>query len=137
MSNAGRPLDGPSRLFAVVYGVFAISAGARSIFQIAGDFSVAPLAYTLSALAALIYLLAAYCFWRPSGRAWGLAVAALVVEIVGVLAVGALSLAREDLFPDQTVWSGFGIGYGFIPLVLPIAGLTWLMRPATRRQFAA
>ena len=63
------------------------------------------------------------------------AVAALVVEIVGVLAVGALSLAREDLFPDQTVWSDFGIGYGFIPLVLPIAGLSWLMRPSTRRQF--
>jgi len=137
VSDGGRTLDGPSRLLAVVYGVFAISAGARSLFQITSDFSLAPLAYTLSALAALIYLLASYCFWRPSGRAWGLAVAALIIELVGVLTVGALSIARGDLFPDQTVWSQFGIGYGLIPLVLPIAGLAWLMRPATRQEFAA
>jgi hypothetical protein len=135
--SAGRTLDGPGRLLAVVYGVFALSAGARSAVQILSDFSAAPLAYTLSAIAAGVYLLAALCFWRPSGRAWGLAVTALIVELTGVLLVGILSLARQDLFPDQTVWSEFGIGYGFVPLVLPVAGLAWLMRPATRREFVA
>ena len=134
--SAGRtPLDGPGRLLAVIYAIFAISAGARSAFQIANDFSLAPLAYCFSAAAAAIYLLAALCFWWPSARAWGVAVVALAVELVGVLAVGTLSLMREDLFPDQTVWSGFGAGYGFVPLVLPLAGLAWLMRPATRRTF--
>jgi hypothetical protein len=26
-------------------------------------------------------------------------------------------------FPDQTVWSLYGVGYGFVPLVLPVLGL--------------
>jgi len=34
----------------------------------------------------------------------------------------------DELFADQTVWSTYGIGYGFVPLVLPIAGLWWLLR---------
>jgi len=130
-------LDGPGRLLAVVYAIFAVSAGARSAFQIASDFSLAPLAYSLSAFSAAIYLVAALCFWWPSDRSWSLAVGALVVELAGVIAVGALSLAREDLFPDQTVWSEFGIGYAFVPLALPIAGLLWLLRSGTRREFSA
>lgn len=129
--------DGPARLLAVVYGIFALSAGARSLFQIASDFSAAPLAYSLSAIAALIYLVAAACFWLPSEHAWRVALVALAVELVGVIAVGALSVAREDLFPDQTVWSNFGAGYGFVPVVLPIAGLLWLLRPGTRGTFTA
>lgn len=137
MSRATRTVDGPNRLLAVIYGVFAVSAAARSAFQIFNDFSFAPLAYVLSAAAAIIYLLAAVCFWRPSGRSWELAVGALLIELVGVIAIGTLSLVRDDLFPDQTVWSDFGGGYGFVPLVLPIAGLAWLLRPATRREFAA
>jgi hypothetical protein len=135
VTDSRPPVDGPARLLAVVYGIFAISAGARSAYQIVTDFSAAPLAYTLSAVAALIYLLAALCFWRPSGRSWEVAVAALAVELAGVVLVGLLSVARDDLFPDQTVWSGFGVGYGFVPLILPIVGLLWLARDSTRRQF--
>jgi hypothetical protein len=37
-------------------------------------------------------------------------------------------------FPHETVWSLFGRGYGFIPLLLPILGLVWLYR---RRPSAA
>lgn len=129
--------DGPARLLAVVYGIFALSAGARSIFQIATDFGAAPLAYTLSALAAVVYLFAALCFARPSTRSWSLALGALLFELVGVVAVGALSVAAPELFPDATVWSDFGRGYGFVPLVLPALGLVWLSRPATRREFDA
>ena len=40
--------------------------------------------------------------------------------------MGALSYVATDLFPDKTVWSHFGQGYGFLPLVLPFAGLAWL-----------
>jgi hypothetical protein len=36
-------------------------------------------------------------------------------------------LARcED--PDETVWSRFGAGYGYLPLALPVAALVWLRR---------
>jgi hypothetical protein len=29
-------------------------------------------------------------------------------------------------FPDATVWSVYGNGYFFIPVVLPILGLLWI-----------
>jgi hypothetical protein len=136
VSGPPRRARGPAGLLAAVYTVFAIAAGARSLYQIATKFDEAPVAYLLSAAAALIYLFAARCFARPSAASWRAAVAALGVELAGVLLVGALSLWRDDLFPDATVWSDFGAGYGFIPLVLPVAGLAWLLRPATRAQFA-
>jgi len=31
-------------------------------------------------------------------------------------------------FPDETVWSQLGAGYGYVPLVLPFVGLWWLRR---------
>lgn len=40
--------------------------------------------------------------------------------------VGLLTLADPGAFPDETVWSSFGQGYGFLPLVLPLAALAWL-----------
>jgi hypothetical protein len=107
----------------VVYIVFAISAGARAAFQIATEFSVAPEAFLLSAFAAAVYLVAAVALAR---RARGVALVAVVIELVGVLAVGTLSLLRPADFPEPTVWSDFGIGYGFVPVVLPVLGLLWL-----------
>ena len=65
---------------------------------------------------------------RTSERARRVAIVACSVEAVGVVTVGTLSLVREDWFPDQTVWSDFGVGYGFVPLVLPFVGLWWLLR---------
>jgi hypothetical protein len=57
-----------------------------------------------------------------------LALGAVGIELVGVLVVGATSLIRPEDFPDATVWSGFGAGYGYVPLVLPFLGLWWLWR---------
>jgi cytochrome bd-type quinol oxidase subunit 2 len=122
---------GPGRVLVAVYGVFAVSAGARSGVQIATRFEQAPLAYLLSALAAAVYLLATVALARSSRR---LALACCTVELLGVLAVGAASLTLPALFPDATVWSGFGAGYGFVPLVLPVLGILWLWR--TRRNLA-
>lgn len=122
---------GPGRVLVAVYGVFTVSAGARSGVQIATRFGDAPLAYLLSALAAAVYLLATVALARS---ARGLALACCTVELVGVLAIGTASLAAPEFFPDATVWSGFGAGYGFVPLVLPILGLLWLWR--TRRTVA-
>ncbi len=110
------------------YAVFAVAAGARSVVQITTRFDEAPLAYALSLVAAVIYLVATLALRRTSERARRVAIAAVGIEAVGVVVVGTLSLVREEWFPDQTVWSGFGIGYVFFPLVLPFVGLWWLLR---------
>lgn len=123
-----RTNQGPGRVLVAVYGVFAISAGARSGVQVAQSFDAAPLAYSLSVLAAVVYLVATLSLAglgpRPRQVAW----TAVGVELVGVLAVGSLSAADPSLFPDETVWSGFGVGYGYVPVVLPLVGLGWLWR---------
>jgi len=128
-----RTNQGPGRVLVAVYGVFAISAGARSGFQVAQSFDAAPLAYSLSVVAAVVYLIATLSLaglgQRPRLVAW----TAVGVELVGVLAVGSLSVVDPGLFPDETVWSGFGVGYGFVPLVLPLIGLGWLWW--TRRSY--
>lgn len=127
--------SGPGRVLIAVYLLFAIAATSRAGYQIATRFGEAPVAYLLSALAAVIYIVATVGLARdtPAGR--GTALACCTVELVGVLAVGALSLLDPALFPDDTVWSGFGRGYGYVPLVLPVLGLLWLRRrraePAT------
>ncbi|GAB3859077.1 membrane protein [Micromonospora andamanensis] len=125
---------GPGRLLIAVYLLFAIAASSRAALQIATRFDEAPLAYLLSALAAVVYIVAAVGLARAGHAGRRVALACCTLELVGVLGVGAFSLARPDLFPDETVWSGFGSGYGYIPLVLPILGLAWLRH--TRRQMA-
>jgi hypothetical protein len=111
-----------------VYGVFAFSATGRSSYQLATKASEAPFPYALSALAALVYIAATFGLARE-GEAWRrLAWAACGTELVGVLVVGTLSVADRSLFPDDTVWSSYGAGYGFFPLLLPFAGLAWLWR---------
>jgi len=119
------------RIIVSLYVVLSVAALGRSSFQILTKFDQAPLAYSLSALAALVYVIATITVAmgnRP--RARRIARAALSFELVGVLVVGAISLVVPDLFPDQTVWSQVGLGYLFIPLVLPILGLWWLSKRA-------
>jgi len=125
--------QGPGRVLVAVYGVFAISASARSAVQVATDFATAPFAYTLSALAAVVYLVATVSLARGTPTARRVAAAAVGLELVGVLGVGTLTMLDPALFPDQTVWSGYGAGYGYVPLVLPVVGLAWLWhtRPRT------
>ena len=130
-SPEGRPTSsGPGRLLVLVYAVFAISASARAGVQIATDFAAAPVAYLLSAFAALVYLVLAVSLGRSGPRARQVALAACTLELLGVLAVGTVSLLVPSEFPDATVWSGYGEGYGFVPLVLPVLGLAWLRHTA-------
>jgi hypothetical protein len=133
---------GPGRLLVAVYALFALSASARAAVQIATKFSHAPVAYLLSAFAAAVYILATVTLTVGSPTARRIAVLSCSVELVGVLAVGTWSLADPATFPDATVWSGYGSGYGFVPLVLPVFGLLWLRRwtrrrPGTRRTMSA
>jgi hypothetical protein len=116
------------QVLVALYAVFAVAAAARSLVQISTRFGEAPLAYSLSLVAAVVYLVATLALRRTSATARRVAWAALAFEAVGVVVVGTLSLVRPELFPDQTVWSDFGAGYGFVPLVLPFAGLWWLRR---------
>lgn len=126
-SEPAHPLShGWGRALVFVYGVFAVAATGRSAVQLGTEPERAPLAYSLSLVAALLYLVATSCLVLGGPTGWRVAGIAVAVELLGVLSVGTLSLVATDLFPDKTVWSHFGQGYGFLPLVLPIAGLAWL-----------
>ncbi|GAA3751445.1 hypothetical protein [Salinactinospora qingdaonensis] len=118
--------SGPGRVLVAVYAIFALAATARAAVQIATRFEEAPLAYLLSALAGLIYIVATVGIARAGRTSHRVAVVACAVELAGVLAVGTASVFEPALFPDDTVWSRFGSGYLFIPLVLPVLGLLWL-----------
>ncbi len=122
-----RALGGPGVVLVVAYGVLALAATGRSVLQLLSHFDRAPLAYLLSAVAAAVYLLATWCLAR-GGRWVRVGIVACSVELVGVLAVGAASFLVPEAFPDKTVWSHFGQGYGFVPLVLPVLGLLWFRR---------
>lgn len=121
---------GFGRVLVAVYGIFALAATARSFVQIATRFDEAPVAYLLSAFSALVYIVATIALARGDRTSRGVATVAITIELVGVLLVGTLSLLIPDAFPSASVWSGFGIGYLFIPLVLPFVGLWWLRRTA-------
>jgi hypothetical protein len=111
-----------------LYGLLAIAATGRSVLQITEYFSRAPLAYVLSAVAAVIYLVATVALWRANRISRRVALVAISIELVGVLTVGLASYLVPSAFPDKTVWSHFGSGYGYVPLVLPVMGLLWLRR---------
>ena len=123
---------GPGRLLVAVYATFAVAASSRAGYQLATKYDEAPVAYVLSALAAAVYVVATVALLRDARR---LALACIVFELVGVLAVGLWSVLDDGRFPDATVWSSFGAGYGYVPLVLPVLGLLWLRR--TRRPAGA
>jgi hypothetical protein len=120
--------SGPGRVLVAVYAVFALAATSRAGFQLVTDFSRAPLAYVLSAFSAVVYVVATLALAGRGSSARRLAVAACSIELAGVLAVGTASIVAPEDFPRATVWSGYGSGYGFVPLVLPMIGLWWLRR---------
>ncbi len=122
-------MTGIGRVLVVVYAILALAATGRSAVQILEDWDNAPLAYALSAAAALVYILATVALVRSDARGWyTVAWIAISFELVGVLVVGTLSLTHPELFShDATVWSGYGYGYFWVPLVLPFVGIWWLV----------
>ncbi|WP_261164755.1 hypothetical protein [Microbacterium sp. Marseille-Q6965] len=129
-----RRITGIGTILVWVYGVLALAATGRSVYQMIAHFSQAPLAYLLSALAAAVYVLATAALVVSRSDTWyRVAWAAVSFELAGVLVVGTLSLVAPDLFhADDTVWSRYGSGYFWVPLVLPFLGIWWLAthRPA-------
>ncbi|NQX11463.1 hypothetical protein HQQ80_07490 [Microbacteriaceae bacterium VKM Ac-2855] len=133
---------GVLRLLVVVYGILALAATGRSVFQIIDRFDEAPIAFSLSALSAVVYIIATIALIAP-GRTWNrIAWITITFELVGVIVIGAISvlapsllgLSSIDPFGRQaTVWSVFGAGYLCIPLILPILGL-WSLRSRRVRE---
>lgn len=135
---ARRTGSGVGRVLVAVYAVLAIAATGRSVFQIIDRFSEAPLAFLLSALAGVIYIVATIAL---AARLRTLALVTISIELVGVLVVGTLSLVAPALLGlnsldpfgrESTVWSAYGAGYLLVPLVLPVLGLLYLRSRAGR-----
>ena len=124
--QTGRTRRGLGIILVALYGLFALAATGRATSQILADFEKAPVAYLLSALAAVIYLVATVALARGDRTSVRVAKVAISIELVGVLTVGLVSYLVPSEFPDKTVWSHFGAGYGYVPLVLPVLGLLWL-----------
>ena len=127
-AEPGVTATGFGRVLVALYAVMAVGACSRSAVQVSTRFGEAPIAYSLSAFAAVVYVLATVGLARRGAGARRLATLACTVELVGVLAVGTFTVVVPADFPDATVWSFYGRGYVFIPLVLPVLGLWWLRR---------
>ena len=127
---------GVGQVLVVVYAILAIAATGRSVFQMLTKFELAPLAYVLSAVAGIVYIVATIALAKSESGGRRLALATVSFELAGVLVVGVVSIVDPVLFPADTVWSFFGRGYGFVPLVLPVLGLVFLFsrRGAVRRE---
>ena len=123
-----KPKRGVSTLIVALYGVLAFAATGRASYELIAKFDKAPLAYSLSALSAVIYIVATVALARHTKASRRLALYTIVFELVGVLVVGTLSIFASSAFPASTVWSWYGISYGWFPLVMPIVGIWWLRK---------
>jgi hypothetical protein len=132
-----RLTSGPGTLLVWLYGVMVVGAVSRSAYQIATEFDRAPLAYSLSAVAGVVYGFITYSLVRGGETARRAALACCVAELVGVLTVGTWTLVEPSAFPDATVWSDFGMGYVFIPILLPVSAIYWLRASRSRDGDAA
>ncbi|MEV4339169.1 hypothetical protein [Streptomyces sp. NPDC049590] len=128
-----RLISGPGMLLVWFYGVMVVGALSRSAYQIATEFDRAPLAYALSAVAGVVYAFITYTLVRGGETARRAALVCCAAELAGVLIVGTWTLAEPSAFPDATVWSEYGMGYVFIPVLLPLSAMYWLRKAALRR----
>ncbi len=119
--------DGQVALLAA-YSLLAFAATGRSLYELVFKFSEAPFEYTLSTVAAIVYIVATWAIAKADEHSLRVARVACTFELVGVLTVGTLTIVSPDLFAVPTVWSYYGIGYGFLPLVVPILALWWISR---------
>ncbi|MFI6936127.1 hypothetical protein [Streptomyces sp. NPDC050287] len=126
-----RLISGPGTLLVWLYGVMVVGAVSRSVYQIATEFDRAPLAYSLSAVAGVVYGFITYTLVRGGETARKAALVCCAAELVGVLTVGTWTLVDRSAFPDATVWSDYGMGYLFIPVLLPVSAIYWLRKART------
>jgi hypothetical protein len=136
-ANSKRRMTGVGRVLVLVYGILALAATGRSVFQIIDRFGEAPVAFSLSALSALVYIVATIALIVPGRASYRVAWSTISFELAGVIVVGTLTIVAPSVLGlhdmnafgrDSTVWSIYGMGYLFIPLVLPILGMMWLAK---------
>lgn len=113
------------------YAVLALASTGRAGYELVAKFDQAPLPYALSALSAVVYIVATIALAKPSAGWRKVAYVAVLFELTGVVLIGFASVVWPEVFAYggkqvRTVWSYFGIAYGFVPLVLPVLGLLWL-----------
>jgi hypothetical protein len=110
------------------YSILAFAAVGRSTYELIVKFDEAPTPYTFSVLAAIVYLVAVWAIWR--GDALGVKVGKIAcsIEMIGVLTIGSITTLGDSAFDVGTVWSFFGLDYGWLPLVVPALALWWLFR---------
>ncbi len=130
--SAAPRTDGLGRVLITVYLILALAATLRAVYQIVAKFEEAPVAYTLSLISGVVYIVATVALVRREGVWRTVAWAALLFEFAGVLVVGVLSLVIPAWFAHDSVWSFFGMNYLWIPLVLPVLGMIWLRRESRR-----
>jgi hypothetical protein len=133
VADTRRPAFGVGRVLIVVYGIFATAATARAGYQLVTKAAEAPLAYGLSAFSAVVYIVATVAIAHNGRRLRVVAWVTVLIELIGVITVGVLSMTHPELFAHASVWSQFGQGYGYVPLVLPMLGLAWLWWSSPRR----
>lgn len=123
------------KILGISYPVLALSTGARALYQLFFKEGVTDyLPPALTAVAALVYLIATVGFTVQKRWAWWVSVVALAFETIMVLAVGTLSLLYPDVI-GHTAWSRFGADYAFFPLIQPLLGLIWLFQKETIRAY--
>jgi hypothetical protein len=112
-------------VLSIAYAILCLAATGRSVFQITTKFAEAPVPYTISAVSAVLYGVIAFALWTRRMR---LALAGTVVELAGVIIVGTLGWLEPSWWADETVWTGYGSAYGWVPLALPVIALWLLLR---------
>jgi hypothetical protein len=121
--NGASTRTGLGRILVFVYAVFALAATARALVQLATQAATAPVAYALSLFSGIVYIVATWALATEHRR---VALVTIGIELTGVLVIGTLSHPSD--IDRASVWSDYGNGYGFVPLVLPVVGLWWLWR---------
>ena len=125
----------PGRVLVAVYGLLALAATGRSILQISEYFERAPVSYVLSALAAVIYIVATVGLARGDRGLGARRHGGLVVELIGVLVVGAISYAVPS--PSRTRPSGrTSVGLRLRAAAAARSSGCWWIRRTSRRPTA-
>lgn len=129
MSRQDRKIRGDSQVaLLAAYSILAFAAVGRSTYELIFKFDEAPLAYSLSAFAAFVYVVACWAIWRGDDLAVRVGKVVCTFELIGVLTVGTLTTFGESSLDVGTVWSYYGRDYGWLPLLVPGFALWWLYR---------
>jgi hypothetical protein len=134
-SGAQKVSRGASDVLSFFYGLWSFSALGRSSYEYLFKPNVPTYVPAhLSTFVGVLYIFIIAGLRKRSPRWWWVTLSLLIVELAGVLLVGTIDVIWHP-FPYATVWSKYGIGYFFMPLVLPFAGLAYLLRKETRTAY--